>query len=351
MLVCRKLVLGLAVAATALSPAVAFSDPMFVFRYKSGLISHVQTDGCEGTDGPCDVEDDENEDAKAIDDVEFIPVDEFVQQDPQAPTELRLTVTDGERKPNSEEIVYQCFEASGGHGNYNFAIMQPLTGDMSWVSDFDIVAQSHLGSPMSAHFDVPMMRTFPVFDYENRSFDVTATGEVCVRFLVDTNVWEPEPVTVSFSVADYPTEMISSGAVSETSYFDAPSVRMLTFSMNPANTQGWSLPPQSLMLVMGPSSPIMNLGENPFPFHASGGSGDYTWSVTGDGVTYDPEAHTLTFAGNMGRTWKVTVVATDTEGLSARKQYSFILDPETAALCEYTNLGTGETWVEECHPI
>lgn len=155
-----------------------------------------------------------------IEDVSIIP-DDFVGGDSDV---LTLIPTSAKSAVEPDGIIYQCFQAEGGFGNYHFILDPYVNGEhRSWVESFDIVLDDDLGTtlPSSVYEDSwGEYLVAPAYDAVNDRFPVDYEGEVCVRVKVKEDAFPVSDAMISsFYVMDYSESSVTAGSISPYDFF------------------------------------------------------------------------------------------------------------------------------------
>lgn len=291
----------------------------FVFRYKSELVgvSAGESDGvCEEGEDPASpdcVADGGDDDAEAVETVDGVPDwDDAWIGEVDGVTPLRIEASGSKSDVGSSKVIYQCFKAYDGYGNYNwwiYDVKATLPGFDAWAERVDIVSRSDLGKPLvNSEFDsdgwmVPMA---PAAASGRLGF----TDEACVRIQVKKDAIPADDVVVNVMVDDYADEDVVGGTVPGENFWTAESAADFTVRMKP-NCTSKCYPEDdgtpkvdAISIVTGPESYGYDLDWN-YSTNVTRADDVFYRCVKADGakpyyfwqITYDPSQQDPAYGG------------------------------------------------------
>jgi len=287
--------LTLLASTVVLFAGVAHADNDFVFRYKSAIVNADQGGGDAGNDGGDESgSEDDGPSGSNVGAVTGIPdydnMDSYHEDDDPEPS-LSLVSTGGTSTVGPSRIIYQCFKASGGWGNYNFMV-DPFVGDTSWIESYDVVMRTEVGSSAFQQSWIEEFNLGVAPAISGGSLGVTSSGEGCIRIKVKENAVTKNFAKTMFYVNDYPDTLVSSGHVSEDDIWNYTGGIDLPVTFKPDCGSDCALPVPDELEIFGPDEITVHLGETvPLPWHAEGDPyGLYYWglgNMSGDGAWID----------------------------------------------------------------
>jgi len=232
----------------AVAQSNAADGANFVFRYKTGLTEDVAGDNshdgvCEEGEDPtspdCVDEEvpDEEETGEVVETVDPVPDwDNAWIGEVDGVTPLRISATTQKTDVGTSKVIYQCFKAEAGYGNYNWWIYgssTDLPGFDLWVEKVDIVSRADLNKPLvNALFDGDWLGNVPMApDPVGGRF--AFTDEACVRIQVKEDAMPADDVVVNVMVDDYPDEDVIGGTMPPDRFWTADSAADFNVVMKP----------------------------------------------------------------------------------------------------------------------
>lgn len=298
-----------AASASLLMANVADAGGEYLFRYKAALAEQANDsigdkDGvCEpGESGPEDCDghcaageegtpdcpaaenpgdDDEGPGDTPVNTVAGDVGDPVEANDPAAPSPLKLKPTTGKLTVGPSRIVYQCYEASGGWGNYTFAVPTPPDGDWSWIESYDVVMKSKLGSSSFPGSWFPPERYYvaPNADTTSGKLTVSHGEEACIRAKVRQNVASEAPATLYLLVNDYADSVVVNDKVTFADYW-ADDFVSTSLTLDPECAGGCNFVALDDLQISGPEEVTMHPGDTLALWTAQGDpNGIYDWGV------------------------------------------------------------------------
>lgn len=229
----------------------AHADGSFVFRYKAAMVGQTAEgngngDGvcdpgeegspdCPGTtpeedhadDGVCDPGEEDTRDCK------IITVDQKPNWDGfYSNGSVTMSATVGTRNVGADNLIYQCYKATGGNGNYMFWLNQQVGGDTHWIDMIDVVMRSDLGVPMvSSQYSYAYVA--PAFDAGLDKLSVDHNGEACVRVKVKPDQVPAFDALGDLWVDDYPSSVVSGDRVAKINFNNTASWAAVSVKLKP----------------------------------------------------------------------------------------------------------------------
>lgn len=234
----------------AVAQSNAADGANFIFRYKTGLTEDVAGDNthdgvCEEGEDPASPDcvdeevpgDDEEEPGEVVETVDPVPDwDNGWFGEVEGLTPLRISATTQKTDVGTSKIIYQCFKAEDGYGNYNWWIYgssTDLPGFDLWAEKIDIVSRSDLGKPLiNAVFNDQWMGDVPMAP-DPVGGRLAFTNEACVRIQVKEDAIPADDISVNVMVDDYPDEDVVGGTMPGESFWTADSGADFNVLMKP----------------------------------------------------------------------------------------------------------------------
>lgn len=276
-----------ALASIVLFAGSVHAEADFVFRYKSGIVADPNASGPSGGDtggNPGDTggnPDDENVLVGGVDQATTDTEPGNENDDPDAPSPaLSVEKIDGKLTAGSDRIIYQCFRATGGYGNYGFAIRPSFDGDTSWIESADIVVRSDLHSPSMPNSMMVDQDVAVAPSTDGTTFGVSGGGEACIRIKINSDTASGETASTTLYVDDYKDELVTGGRIPVDDFWNDANWKTIDVSFTPGCSVGCTVP-DPLVIVGAPEEVTMSPGDHlPVTWHAEGDpSNEYTWGI------------------------------------------------------------------------
>jgi len=282
-----------ALALLSLGAGLAHANDSFVFRYKAEIVANTHGDTGGGT-GDVGGGDNDTQAGSGIDNVEAEVGDPEVDTstDPDSPSALSLVPDGSSASVGPDRIIYQCFKVSGGWKNYHYRsnLIWPLK---NWMEGQDIVPRSNLGAPFETLSDEEgriLVTTYP--HLQPYSFSPTQEDEPCLRIKVKEDALSDQPVSTTFTVADYDPQYIDEeiSAIWNAFMYDTANSVTVPVTFTPSCDGGCAndAPPLVVTTVGGST----NL--NDMPAIEFG-----TMQGHGPGPGFNPSPSSITFSGGV----------------------------------------------------